>query len=104
MINQEYNGYYNKPTWMTSMLIDPTLYYDFIRKSRTSPLVLIDYGTYCRYELDSLVEYLRETILESLDIQSIDNNILVKELLRFSYEQIDFSEIAKNFIEEFDKV
>ena len=101
MINQEYNGFVNKPTWLTNMLMDCGLYYDFIRQSRTSLLVLQDYGAYCRYEVDSLESYLRETTLETLDITSA-GNILVKELLRFSYEQIDFRELAKNLIEEFD--
>lgn len=101
MINQEYNGFVNKPTWLTSMLMDCGQYYDFIRQSRASLLYFQNNSDYKRYEVDSLESYLRETTLEMLDITSV-GNILAKELLRFSYEQIDFCELAKNLIEEFD--
>lgn len=101
MINQEYNGFVNKPTWILNMLMDCGQYYDFIRQSRTSLLYFQNESDYDRYELDSLEVYLRETTMETLDINSV-GNILVKELLRFSYEQIDFRELAKNLIEEFD--
>jgi len=101
MINQEYNGYYNKPTWLTNLLMDVGVYYDYIRENRKSLLYFQNKTDYNRYEVDSLESYLRETTLETLDITSV-GNILAKELLRFSYEQINFRELAKNLIEEFD--
>ena len=66
------------------MLMDCGQYYDFIRQSRTSLLYFQNKSDYNRYEVDSLESYLRETTLETLDITSA-GNILVKELLRFSY-------------------
>jgi hypothetical protein len=81
--------------------MDVGVYYDYIIESRKSHLACIDPKAYTQYELDSLESFIRETTLETLDITSA-SSILAKELLRFSYEQINFRDLAKNLIEEFN--